>query len=72
MSFYDFILKMSQIKKQQVFKNLENLKSIVEIPKLYLANFFQDLSNNGDCEMFSKQILLNTDNDDINELNRIW
>ena len=64
---------MAEIKKQQMLKKLEDLKSIVEIPKLYLANYFQELRNNVDKEMFSRQILHNNDNEGVkNELNQIW
>ena len=63
---------MVEIKKHQILKKLEDLKLIVEIPKLYLANYFQELRNSVDKEMFSKQMLHNNDNEMKNELNQIW
>ena len=63
---------MAEIKNQQMLKKLEGLKSIVELPKLYLANYFQELRNKVDKEMFSKQILHENDNEMKNELNQNW
>ena len=39
-----------------MLQKLEDLQIIVEIPNLYLANYFQELRNNVDKEMFQKQI----------------
>ena len=63
---------MAETKKQQMLQKLEDLKSIVEMPKLYLANYFQELRNKVDKEMFSKQILHENDNEMKNELNQNW
>ena len=63
---------MSETKKQQMLKKLEDLKSIVDMPNLFLANYFQELRNNVDKEMFSKQILHKNDIEKKNELNQIW
>ena len=63
---------MAEIKKQQILKKLEDLKLIIEMPKLYLANYFQDLRNKVDLEMVSKQILHNNHIEKKNELNQIW
>ena len=59
---------MSEKNKQKVFKKLEDLKFIVETPKLYLANYFQELRNNVDKEMFSKQMIHKDDNEIKNKL----
>ena len=63
---------MAETRKQQMLKKLDDLKLIVEIPKLYLANYFQELRNKVDKEMFPKQILHNNDIEKKNELNQIW
>ena len=64
---------MAESKKQQLLIKLDELQLIVEIPNLYLANYFQELRNKVDIEMLSKQILHNNDNEDIkNEVNQNW
>ena len=42
---------MAEIKKQQMLQKLVELKLIIEMPKLYLANYFQELRNNVDKEI---------------------
>ena len=41
---------IDQLKKDQLLKKLEVLKSIVDMPKLYLANYFQELRNKVDIK----------------------
>ena len=53
-----------------MLQKLEDLQIIVEIPNLYLANYFQELRNNVDIEMFSKQMLHNNDKNEAK--NEIW
>ena len=62
---------MSETKKQRILQKLEDLKLIGEIPKLYLANFFIELRNSVDKEMFSKQMLHNNDTEIKNESSKI-
>ena len=63
---------MSEIKKHQMLQKLEDLQIIVEIPNLYLANYFQKLRNNVDKEMFPKQILQKDDTEMKNKFSEIW
>ena len=63
---------MAENKKKQMFEKLVELKSIIEIPKLYLANYFKELRNKVDKDMFPKQMLHNNDIEMKNELNQIW
>ena len=64
---------MVESKTQQMLINLDELQLIVEIPNLFLANYFEELRNNVDIEMFAKQIIHNNDNEDIkNEVNKNW
>ena len=42
---------MAEIKKQQMLQKLEDLKSTIEMPKLYLENYFQELRNNVEKDM---------------------
>ena len=63
---------MAESKKQQMLIKLDELQLIVEIPNLYLANYFKELRNNVDKEMFSKQMLHNNDIEKKNEIDQIW
>ena len=63
---------MAEIKNQQMLQKLEGLKSIVELPKLYLAYYFQELRNKVDLEMVSKQMLHRNDIEMKNKSNQIW
>ena len=57
------------LSKDQLLKQLADLKQIVESPKFYLANYFSDLRNNVD-----KQIVLNQAKNDANQekLQKLW
>ena len=59
---------INKLKQYQLLKKLDDLKFIGKIPKLYLANYFEEMRNYVDQEMFPKQIPLNKDN----ESNRNW
>ena len=63
---------MAETKKRQMLQKIEDLKLIIEIPKLYLANYFQDLRNEVDKEMLPKQILHHNDTEMKNEIDQIW
>ena len=63
---------MVESKKQQLLIKLDELQLIVEIPNLYLANYFQELRNKVDIEMFSKQKIQNNDIEKKNEIDQIW
>ena len=66
---------MSEISKDELLKEIERLKLILELPKLYLADYFINLRNTVDKNVVSK--LLNLQKDDEhsekkNKLNEIW
>ena len=63
---------MAESNKQQMLKKLDELQLIVEMPNLFLANYFQELRNKVDIEMFSKQMLHYKDNVMKNEIDKIW
>ena len=42
------------------------------MPKLYVADYFLDLRNKVDKEMFLKQVIHKNDNEIKNELTKIW
>ena len=63
---------MAESKKQQLLQKLEDLKLIIETPKLYLANYFQELRNDVDKQMFSKQMLHINENEVKNKIDQIW
>ena len=59
---------MAEIARDRSRKELEDLKQIYEMPRLYLANFFSDLRNQVDFQIVSKQSNI----ENIHELNRVW
>ena len=63
---------MSDAKREQMLSKLEDLKKIVEIPKLYVADYFIELRNKVDKEMFSKQMIHKDDNQMKNEISETW
>ena len=63
---------MAETKKRQMLQKIEDLKLIIEIPKLYLVNYFQNLRNEVDKEMLPKQILHHNDTEMKNEIDQIW
>ena len=58
--------------KNQVLKEIEELKQNLEFPNLYLANYFFELRNEVDKEILSKQIKLEDDDENKQKLNEIW
>ena len=63
---------MAETKKLKMLEKLATLKSIIENPNYYLAKYFQELRDNVDIDMASKQIFHNNDNKMKNELDLIW
>ena len=63
---------MNQPKKEQFIKQIQKLKDRVELPSLYLGNYFIDLKNDIHQEIVSYQQNLQNDNPKIKELNQIW
>ena len=48
----------TEITKDKLLNNLNELKEILELPSLYLANFFEGLRNDVDIEFAPKQLEL--------------
>ena len=63
---------MVELTRNDLFKELEDLKRIADLPALYLANFFIDLRNDVDKEVVSKQTILNDDKENKTKLNELW
>lgn len=63
---------MIQITREQLLRDLENLKEIVQLPGLYLATYFSDLRNQVDKDIVSNQIRLQNDDDKLPRLNELW
>ena len=60
------------VKYIEILNKLDELKQIVELPELYLANHFDELRNEIDKEITSKQMnLVKTEIEKKHELNQI-
>ena len=63
---------MDEIKKEELLKQIKDLKQINELPELFIANYFSDLRNKADKEIVSKQINLKVEDEKFKKLNEIW
>jgi len=61
-----------QITKEKLLTDLDELKKITELPKLYLCNYFKDLRERVDIEFAPKQQELQNDKEKKNELDELW
>ena len=55
-----------------MLKDLEELKNIAELTNLYLADYFNEVRNDMDKEIVSKQIKLHDDDKKVKQLNELW
>ena len=62
----------TEITKEKLLNNLNELKEILELPSLYLANFFEGLRNDVDIEFAPKQLELQNNREKKNQLNELW
>ena len=63
---------MDEIKKEELLKQIKDLKQINELPELFIANYFSDLRNKADKEILSKQLNLKAEDEKFKELNEKW
>ncbi len=63
---------LSEKQREQFLKELDDLKQIIELPTLYLANYFSDLRNQVDLEINTQKMLLQNDDKEKQNLNKIW
>ncbi len=64
---------MSEVRSYEFLnKEIERLKLILELPKLYLADYFIDLRNRVDKNVVSKLANLQNDDEKKKKLNEIW
>ena len=63
-----YFIKMAQTKMEK----LDELKQMLELPNLYLANYFSELRNKVDQTILEKQLLFSDDKEKQNKLNEIW
>ena len=64
---------MNEIKQEELVKNLNDLKKIIEFPQLYLANYFAELRNEVSTEINTKKAKLKDgDEEKKQKLNEIW
>ena len=62
----------SEITKEKLLNYLNKIKDIVELPSLYLENYFIELRNDVDKEFASKLLELQNDEEEKKELNELW
>ncbi len=64
---------MTEITKELVLKELDALKEIVQLPNLFIANYFEYLRNDVDKQIATKLIQLEeNEKEKKNELNQKW
>jgi len=61
-----------QITKEKLLTDLDELKKITDIPKLYFSNYFKDLRDRVDIEFAPKQQELQNDKEKKNEIDELW
>jgi hypothetical protein len=65
------MLEATGITREKLFEKIEKLKEIVELPNIYLENYFSELRNDVDKEFWSKKIQeIHNDENKQNELDR--
>jgi hypothetical protein len=62
---------MTEIKKEELFKEIEELKQAVDFPGFFLANYFSDLRNETNKKIETKQINLKKEDKKYKKLNEI-
>jgi len=63
---------MAEITRDHLLQELEELKDIVELPSIYLADYFRDLRNDVDKVITSKRVDLQSDSQKLAELSELW
>jgi hypothetical protein len=61
-----------QITKEKILNDLAKLNTIIELPNLYLSDYFCNLRNKVDRECALKQQELQNDKEKKNELDELW
>ena len=59
---------MDEIKKEELLKQIKDLKQINELPELFIANYFSDLRNKADKEILSKQLNLKAEDEKFKKI----
>ena len=62
----------SEITKEKLLNDSNNIKDIIDFPSLYLENYFIELRNDIDKEFALKQLELQNDEEKKKELNELW
>ena len=63
---------MSETNKDKLHKSIQNLRQILELPKLYLADYFIDLRNKVDKAIVFKLFSFQNEEEKKNRLNETW
>ena len=62
----------SEITKEKLLNDSNNIKDIIDFPSLYLENYFIELRNDIDKEFALKQLELQNDEEKKKDLNELW
>jgi UDP-N-acetylglucosamine 2-epimerase len=63
---------MEKTKKEILLDKIEEINQIIELPQLYLANFYSDLRNDVDKEIVFKQYYLKDEDENKQKLTVAW
>ena len=62
----------TEITKEKLFNDLNELKDALELPNLYLANYFNGLRNDVDKSVAQKQLTFQNDQEKKKQLDELW
>ena len=62
----------TEITKEKLFNDLNELKDALELPNVYLANYFNGLRNDVDKAFAPKQLTFQNDQEKKKQLDELW
>ena len=62
----------TEITKEKIFNDLNELKDALEFPNLYMANYFNDLRNDVDKAFAPKQLEFLHDQEKKKQIDNLW
>ena len=62
----------TEITKEKIFNDLNELKDALEFPNLYMANYFNDLRNDVDKAFAPKQLEFHNDQKKKKQIDELW
>ena len=62
----------TEITKEKLFNDLNEIKDALELPNVYLANYFNGLRNDVDKSVAQKQLTFQNDQEKKKQLDELW